>query len=117
MNRALSVSKQMIYKHGITVTYSEDSNQVYDPATGQVTYNQSNYSLKSYPKQLVANQYNFPDLIGKEMITFYFDGETLTSIKLGAVITHNSRKYKVVSYSHFMYEGTIYLYKVNSVAI
>lgn len=109
---------QILNRHGISVTYTKVQTSAYNPDTGTVDSTTINYTLKSYPKQIRANAYNMPSLIGKEVIMFYFNAKALnsvTSLSLKDSITYNSKVYNIDSYSEHVYAGEVLLYKVVAV--
>jgi len=61
-----SVTK-LITRNGIDVTYVTVTEGTYNSDTGTVTNTEVETVIKAYPKNLVANQYNAPSLIGKTL--------------------------------------------------
>ena len=109
---------QILNRHGISVTYTKVQSSSYNPDTGTVDSTTSTYTLKSYPKQLKASSYYLPNLIGKEVIMFYFNAKALnsvTSLSLKDSITYNSKVYNIDSYSEHVYAGEVLLYRVVAV--
>ena len=109
---------EIIARHGVSVTYTKVQTSSYNPDTGTVDSTTSNFTLKSYPKQIRANAYNMPSLIGKEVIMFYFNAKALkavTSLSLKDSITYNSKVYNIDSYSEHVYAGEVLLYNVVAV--
>lgn len=107
-----------ITRHGVEVSYLKQSGQVYDPATRKVTSNTVTTTVKSYPKQIRANSYNYPDLVGQEVIMFYFKAKDLagnTALSKTDSISYRGSVYKISSYSEHMFQGELQLYRVLAV--
>lgn len=107
-----------IDRHGVTVSYLKQSGQVYDPATRKVTSSVITTELKAYPKQIRANTYNYPDLVGQEVIMFYFKAKDLvgnTALSKTDSISYKGSVYKISSYSEHMFQGELQLYRVLAV--
>ena len=117
----MQVDKALDYfidRHGVTVDYIKKSNQVYDPATRKVTSSSVTTAVKSYPKQIRASSYNYPDLVGQEVIMFYFKAKDLVgnaSLAKTDSISYRGNTYKISSYSEHMFQGELKLYRVLAV--
>lgn len=72
MSLFLQAAKELVYPNGIDVTFTTVIEGVYDPNTGSVTNAETSVVLKAFPKNIKANAYNYPNLIGKEVIEFIF---------------------------------------------
>ena len=106
-------TQQAIERHGILGTYKSLSNPSYNITTGVVTSSETSYSFKMYMKQLIANQFNYPDLINKEVGIFYIDTSRITFIpKVQDLVIYNGKTYKVQSFQSFTAGGSIILYKL-----
>ena len=109
---------QILAQHGISITYTKVTTSAYNADLGKVTKTTTNYTLKSYPKQIKATAYNYPNLVGKESVMFYLNAKELnavTSISLKDSITYKSNVYQIDSYSEHVYAGEVLLYKVIAV--
>jgi hypothetical protein len=107
-----------IDRHGVTVSYLKQSGQVYDPATRKVTSSVITTELKAYPKQIRANTYNYPDLVGQEVIMFYFKAKEMqgnSALAKTDSISYRNQTYKISSYQEHMYQGELKLYRVIAV--
>ena len=79
MNRFLISTKRQIAKHGIDVDFISVQEGTYDVDTSIVVNTETTTTIKAYPVTVVANQYNFPNLIGREVIKFLIAGDALTT--------------------------------------
>lgn len=106
-----------IARHGILSTYKSINTGDYDVDLGTVPTSEATYTFKIYKKQIVANQYFYPNLIGKESGIFYIDASLITfKPKPQDLITYNSKVYKVESVQEFSAAGSVLLYKAIGVA-
>lgn len=112
----LEITKRALKRHGINMDYTEVSTGAYDPETGKPAIVKTNHTLLMYPKQFIANQYNYPTLVGKESIMFYLTNDNLLFLpKANDEITYKLKKYKVQSVQEHFAEGSIALYKLVAV--
>lgn len=110
-----SVIRQ-ITRHGIDVTYIAVTEGTYNSDTGSVTNTETETSIKSYPKSLVANQYNFPNLIGKTLTEWLVIASNLSSkpnpqdkIKVGSEV------HSVVSVKDVVARNEVVMYMITTV--
>lgn len=116
MSRFLVATNRALNKHGVTVTYKSISGSAYNVETGTSTLSSVDYSLVSYPKQIKANQYSFPDLIGKEVILFYIANNSLAfTPKAGDVIVYKTVNYSVLEIQEHMADGELVLFRITTV--
>ena len=116
MNKFLSATAQQINLHGASVAYTSKGVQTYNPTTSKSTSTDLDYTVKMYPKHIRANQYNYPDLIGKDVVMFYLANNGLGFVpKIGDYITYNSSKYQVNSFQSHAALGSICLYRIVAV--
>jgi len=113
MNQFASATRNVIQRHGIISTYRRTTTGTYNPSTGIVINTTTDYSIRIYMKQLIANQFNYPTLIDKDSGIFYIDAANLSFIpKVQDLIIYNTKTYKVDSTQNFAALGSIILYKV-----
>lgn len=110
-----SVIRQ-ITRHGIDVTYVTVTEGTYNSDTGSVTNSETETSIKSYPKSLVANQWNFPNLIGKQLTEWLVIASNLSSkpnpqdkIKVGSEV------HSVVSVKEVVARNEVVMYMITTV--
>jgi len=80
MNPYLYSTKQFITKHGQNATYIRVTEGSYDIATATTSNSESSTTIRMYKRHRVANQYNYPSLIGKDIAEFYITADTLTGL-------------------------------------
>ena len=116
MNKYLSATIRMLNRHGLNVTYNSITKSTYNPETGKALSNTNSFTIKSYPRQVVATQYNLPDLIGKELVEFYIANYVLNFVpKVGDEIIYKQKIYRVHKLEEHFAEGSLVLYKALSV--
>ena len=109
--------KAAIIRHGIISTYKREVAGVFDVNTSSATPTEYTYNFKIYMKHIQANQYNFPNLIGKDAGIFYIDASLVDFIpKAQDLITYNTKTYQVSSVQSFAAQGSIIMYKLIGVA-
>lgn len=108
------LSKQ-IAQFGTECTYKRITQGVYDVETSSVANTEVSKTLMMYPKHIIANQYHFPSLIGKEVITFHVTSTDLGyEPKVNDLISYNSKTYKVNSWQAVNLGSDYKLYKITS---
>lgn len=113
MNRFLQSTVNQIKTHGTSCTYTSKGVQVYNPATSKSTSTDVAHTVVMYPKHIRANQYNYPTLVGKEVIMFYLANSELGfTPKIGDYITFNSTRYQVDSFQSHTALGDVCLYRI-----
>ena len=94
----LEATTRAIQRHGLDLTYVVVTTGVYSVELGKTINTKTPYVKKLYPKQFIANQYNFPALVGKETIMFYLSNDTTGFIpSINDEITYKTKVYKVQS--------------------
>jgi hypothetical protein len=111
------MTKATIARHGTNVTYKRVSIPVYNQFTGVATSSETNLTIKVYPRQVVATQFNMPNMIGREVIEFYVYAPDLgvEPAKANDKIVFNSINYVVDRVREFRALGAVVLYKVLAV--
>lgn len=104
-----------IQRHGVPIVYKKIQEGTYDPSVGMSVNTETLVNLKSYPKQIKANQYNYPNLIGKEVVLFYVKFDPTLAISNSDWIVYNTKTYKIDSYSEHSANGNILVYKILAV--
>lgn len=111
-NDFLRASVNAIKRNGVDMTYTSIES-VMDEIRGVPTVTETNYTLRIYPKQIQANQYNYPTLVGKEVIMFYLANNNLPfQVKVSDLITYKGHKYRVYSFQEHMARGEVCLYRI-----
>lgn len=113
MIKALQITTSAINRHGIQMKYTSVVTGTYNVDLSKVVNTRIDYNLKMYPKQFLANQYNYPNLIGKESIMFYLANNSLSFIpKVNDEITYKGSVYKIQSIQEHSADGATVLYKL-----
>ena len=113
MNRMMQITKDAINRHGLNCTYIVVTEGIYDINSGSVTNTETSYTVKCYKKHIKANQYNFPNLIDKDLCMIYLCSDGLNFIpSVQDFVIFKGIKYKIDSIqSHDAYGETV-LYKL-----
>lgn len=106
----------MLTRHGIPSVYRQVITGTYDVETGSVTNTSVDFNVKIYMKHLKANQYAYPNLVGKDAAMFYLSGSAGINPLSQDLILINSKTYKVDSVQAHSAEGSILLYRIIGVA-
>jgi hypothetical protein len=116
MDRYLAITLQAISKNGKLCTYTAVTEGSYNIETGSTSNTETSYSVKMYKKHVRANQYNFPNLIGRDSALFYLPNNQLAFIPaVKDKITFDSVTYTVDSITEHSADGLIILYKILTV--
>lgn len=112
MNLFKKAAIDAVNRNGRILTYTEITRTV-DKITGKVIENKVDFPVKMYPRSVKATQYNFPDLIGKEVITFYLAVNSLPfTPKMNDVITKDGKIFTIRFYDFHEAHGENCLYKI-----
>lgn len=112
-NDFISLTKQALKVHGKLATYIRVSSGVYDIETGKSTNSDTSYSIQMYKKHIRANQYNFPNLIGKDSAIFYVSSTDIKFIPhMRDKIVFDNVTYTIDSYVEHSAQGQVVLLKI-----
>ena len=115
-NDFLQATIRLINRHGIPVTFITVTEGTYDSNTGTVTNSEVETSIVSYPKRFTANQYNMPNLVGKEAMEWLIVASDLSAKPTSQdKIKRGSTVYTVDSVKEIIAQGDPVLYKVLAV--
>ena len=107
-----AATRRAIQRHMQSVQYVSTSTGTYDVETQSVVNTTVTKAMSSYPRHVVANQYNFPNLIAGNIIVFYFfAGDFTTPPKVDDKITFEGKQYLVRTILEHRAEGKVLLYK------
>ena len=110
VNDFILAAQELIYRNGVNIEYSSVTNS-YNPATSKTTNTETTTTIKAFPKKVVVNQFNYPNLIGKTLINFMIVALDVTP-KLGDVILHDGSKFSVVDIKVHYAQGDKVFYNV-----
>lgn len=112
MKWAVGSTRRALQRHGQPLQYSTITRTV-DPILGSATETVTTTSLKIYPEPMIASQYNYPTLVGKQTVMFYLAAECLSFVpKVSDEITYQGEVYRINSYQAFTAHGQTILYKL-----
>lgn len=112
-NPFLNSTKRMIDQHGQSVTYTKVTEGTYNIETGSTTNTDTTYAVKMYKKHIRSNQYNYPNLIGRNAVMFYLANFNLAfTPELRDKITINGEVFDIESIVEHSARGEIVLYKL-----
>jgi hypothetical protein len=116
MNKFLQSAIKLVSRHGLTVSYLQVTEGSYDVNTGSVTNSETTTSIKAFPSQVKVSQFNYPNLIGKQVLEFLVAGSSLGSKpSTQDKIIYSSDTYTVDSFSEHSALGQVCLYKIIAV--
>ena len=105
-----------ITRHGLPLSYTSVTTGVYNVETGAPAITRVSYTLTMYPKHFIANNYNYPALIGKESFMFYLSAAGLAfTPKMNDEIVHLGNTYRVQSYQSHMANAGVVMYRIIAV--
>lgn len=113
MSDFINSCRRLINLHGASLNYCSVGTGTYNVATGTANPSKTNFTKTMYVKQIVANNYNFPALIGKETVMFYLVNDSLGFVpKINDEITYKSLVYKIQQITEHVANGSIVLYRL-----
>lgn len=113
MNQIERATVEMITRHGLNCVYKSLTDPVYNVETGTATSAEATYNVRIYKKHLGTNQYNYPNLIGKDAGMFYFAAVGLGFIpKNQDHFSYAGKTYKIEEVRTHVAYGSVILYKV-----
>ncbi len=106
-------AKRLIYRQGTSIAYVNVSTGVYDVETGTTSNAEVITNVTAFPKRVKVNNYNYPNLVGKEVIEFLVVCEDIpSSPKTSDKINYKDSVYTVESYIEVMARGDLVIYKI-----
>jgi hypothetical protein len=116
MDRYLVIALKAINQHGKSCTYTIVTEGAYNIETGTTSNTETSYTIKMYKKHVRANQYNFPNMIGRDSALFYLVNNNLGFLPAPKdKITIDSITYTVDSITEHAADGLVILYKILAV--
>ena len=116
MDRYLEITIKALNQHGKNCTYTIVQEGAYDVETGSTTNTETSYTIKMYKKHIRANQYNFPNMIGRDSALFHLANNNLAFVPaVKDKITIDSITYTIDSITEYAADGIVILYKILSV--
>lgn len=116
MNPFIQAAKDLIYKNGISISFTTLTETGYNPATGTSGNTETSVTVIAFPKRVVANSYNYPNLVGKEVVEYLIvAGDLPNKPKPQDKITRDTVVYSVNGCSEHVALGEVVIYKVLAV--
>lgn len=116
MNPFMKASIAAVKRNGRPIVYTSIETVV-DKITGSVVQVKTPRTLIMYPKSVKVNQFNFPDLIGKDVVIFYLVNYNLDfTPKVNDTISLNGKTFTVRSYDFHEAHGENCLYRITGAA-
>lgn len=113
MSDYLKAAREAINLHGRALTFKTVSAPTYNVETGVATSTETSYTIKGYRRQIKASQYNYPDLVGQEVVQFYvIPSDLAVKPKPQDIISDSIGTYKVISYQEHEALGQTVLMKI-----
>jgi hypothetical protein len=116
MDRYLALTVKALNQHGKICTYIAVQEGYYDVETSSTSNTETSYQLIMYKKHVRANQYNFPNMIGRDSALFHLANNNLAfTPAVKDKITLDSTTYTIDSITEHAADGLIILYKILAV--
>lgn len=116
MNPFLVAAKNAMVRNGTTCSYIAVAEGTYNVETGSVTNTETTYTVKMYKRHIKINQYNYPNLLGKDAAMFYLVNDSLAFTPgINDKITFGSDTYTVDSIQQHYARGQLVLYRIVAV--
>lgn len=113
MNRFLQSTLRVLSLHGKSATYTAVAEGSYNVETGSASNTETNYTVVMYKRHINANEYNYPDLIGKTSAIFYLANNALAFTPATRdKITFSGETFVITSITEHAAAGQVVLYKL-----
>ena len=115
-NQFLQAAIRQIARHGVLVNYVTVTEGQYDVETGTTVNAETVLQVKAFPKRVRATQFNYPNLVGKQVVEFLVAGNAFTTKpSVQDKITYDADTYTIEGISTHTALGDVCLYKILSV--
>lgn len=116
MNPFMKAAIAAVKRNGRVIPYTVIE-RVVDKVTGKVIEVKTVKNPTMYPKSVKVNQFNYPDLIGKDVVIFYLANSELDfTPKVNDTISLNGKTFVVRSYDFHEAHGENCLYRITGAA-
>lgn len=78
MDNFLKAAIRAVNRHGTVCDFKQVQEGSFDYDTGLISNTEVSYSLKLFKNHIKANQYNYPNLVGKDAAEFYLPNNCLS---------------------------------------
>lgn len=112
-NAFLASTKKLINIHGESMSYVTVAEGAYNIETGSISNTETTYTVKMYKKHISANQYSYPNLIGKTAAIFYLANDSLAfTPAIRDKITVSGETFTIDSLVEHRAKGELVLYRL-----
>ena len=112
-NQFLQAAIRQIARHGVLVDYITVTEGQYDVETGTTVNAETTLQVKAFPKRVRATQFNYPSLVGRQVVEFLVAGNAFTaSPTTQNKITYLGDTYTLELVSSHTALGEVCLYKL-----
>lgn len=113
----LRAAKRAINSNGIDSQYKLKSQPVYNVETGASSQTETTINLKLFPKAVKVSQFNYPNLVGKEVIRFIALGDFGAVPSTDDTIIFAGNTYSIESFSEHYAGSAVVLYQILCVKV
>lgn len=116
MNQFLVETKKFILSNGSSCTYKVVQEGSYNVETGGTTNTETSHTVTMYKKHIRANQYNYPNLVGKDAAMFYLANDSISfTPAVRDKINFSGVEYSIDSIQEHSALGQVVLYRIIAV--
>jgi hypothetical protein len=113
MNLFLKSTKQLINQHGLLATFTAITEGVYNPNTLSTSNTSTDYAVTVFKNHIKTSQYNYPNLIGKEVAEFYLANDSLTFVPSNRdLVTYSGTVFTIENIQEHHAMGSVALYTI-----
>lgn len=107
---------QLVNQHGLCSNYTQVTEGEFDVETLTTVNTEKSYKVVLFKNHFKANQYNFPNLVGKDAAEFYLANNNLKFKPVEQdIIEYDSTKFTVVSVNENWANSELCLYRIVAV--
>ncbi len=112
-NAFLASTKRLISLHGESMSYIAVAEGTYNIESGSISNTETTYTVTMYKKHISANQYSYPNLIGKTAAIFYLANDNLSfTPAIRDKITLSGETFTIDSLVEHRAKGQLVLYRL-----
>lgn len=107
---------RLIKENGLACSFVRVQEGIYNFDTGAVTNTETSTDIKAYKRHITANQYNYPNMIGKELAEFYIASSNFTTKPTPTdKIVFSGETFSIISVREYHARGQLVLYTIIAV--
>lgn len=116
MDQFLRASVRLICRHGASAKFIQVTEGVYDPQTLSTVNTDKSFSVCLYKNHIKASQYNYPNLVGKDIAEFYLaNDDLLFKPAIRDKITYGVDMYSVENIKEHLALGSVVMFTILAV--